>query len=95
MFQLLTNRPLVPAGADLRARRGDAGLSLATVAEQLGSWPTRISELERRLHDNAELAIGYQLWLDHHHPQPNTIPKPLDSTRSISAIDPRLAKAGI
>ena len=69
IYQLLTNPPQLPAGADLRRLRHEARLSLAAIAEQLGSWPTRISELERGLIHNAELATRYQLWLDQYYPQ--------------------------
>jgi transcriptional regulator with XRE-family HTH domain len=63
MFRLLTNPPVVPAGADLRAERLSAGVTLAVAAEALGTWPIRISELERGLVHDAELARRYQLWL--------------------------------
>lgn len=75
IYRLLTNPPQLPDGADLRRRRLDARLSLATVAQQLGSWPSRISQLERAVIHNAELATRYQLWLDHHHPQPKNHPQ--------------------
>lgn len=64
VFRLLVDPPPVPAGADLRARRNSAGITLDVVAEALGTWATRISELERGLKHNAELATRYQLWLD-------------------------------
>lgn len=63
IFRLLTDPPAVPVGAHLRALRLDAGIILATAAEALGTWPTRISQLERGLHHDAELARRYQLWL--------------------------------
>jgi transposase len=44
IFRLLTNPPTIPAGTDLRAQRTDAGLTLADVAEALGTWPTRVSD---------------------------------------------------
>jgi len=63
IYQLITNPPAVPSGADLRARRSAAGLTLANAAEQLGTWPTRISALERCLiHDN-DLAQRLAHWL--------------------------------
>jgi len=46
VFRLLTNPPAVPSGVDLRSARLDAGITLATAAEVLGTWPTRISEIE-------------------------------------------------
>lgn len=63
VFGLLTNPPAVPLGAELRSARLDAGITLATAAEVLGTWPTRLSELERGLKHDAELAGRYQLWL--------------------------------
>lgn len=66
IFRLLTNPPPVITGDDLRTERLDAGLTLATAAEALGTWPTRISQLERGLYHDAELARRYQHWL---HPE--------------------------
>ncbi len=63
IYGLLTDPPAVPNGADLRARRTAAGINLTVTAEALGSWPNRISELERGLNHNADLATRYQLWL--------------------------------
>lgn len=54
----------VPVGADLRAARLAAGISLQTVADALGSWPTRISELERALKFDTALARRYVHWLE-------------------------------
>jgi len=64
VFVLLTNPKPVIAGADLRTARNAAGISLATVADQLGTWATRISQLERGLRHDADLAARYQIWLD-------------------------------
>jgi transposase len=63
IFRLLTNPPAVVTGADLRAQRLNAGLTLAVAAEALGTWPIRLSELERGLAHDAQLAHHYQLWL--------------------------------
>jgi len=63
VFRLLTNPPAVPLGAELRSARVDAGITLAIAAEALGTWPIRISELERGLIHDAELARRYELWL--------------------------------
>ena len=63
IFRLITAPPAVPNGADLRARRTAAGLTLANAADHLGTWPIRISELERGLiHDN-DLAQRLAYWL--------------------------------
>jgi len=63
VFRLLTNPTTVPAGADLRTERLTAGITLAVAAEALGTWPIRLSELERGLTHDANLAHRYQLWL--------------------------------
>ena len=63
MFRLLTNPATIPLGADLRAARLNSGLTLAAAAEALGTWPMRLSEIERGLAHNAELARRYQTWL--------------------------------
>ena len=65
IYRLLTNPPAIPAGAALRQRRQQAGLPLRVIAEAISSWPTRISELERGLKYDADLATRYSLWLDH------------------------------
>lgn len=63
VYHLLTDPPAVPNGAELRSARNVAGISLATAAGALGTWATRISELERSISHDAELANRYQLWL--------------------------------
>ncbi len=63
IYHLITSPPAVPAGAELRERRHGAGLSLQVVADQLGTWPTRISDLERGRAHNAELARRYECFL--------------------------------
>ncbi len=65
IFQLLTNPREVPRGADLRAARLRDGLTLTDVAEALNTWPIRISEIERGVVHNADLARRYDLWLTH------------------------------
>jgi transposase len=63
MFRLLTKPPAVPLGSELRQARANARLTLADAAEALGTWPIRLSELERALVHDADLARRYQLWL--------------------------------
>ena len=63
MFRLLTRPATVPLGADLRAKRQRNGLTLTDAAQALDTWPTRLSEIERGLAHNAELARRYELWL--------------------------------
>ncbi|MCY4103012.1 MAG: IS110 family transposase [bacterium] len=63
IHQLLTNPPAVPRGAGLRHRRQQAGLTIHTTAAAIGANPSRVSELERGLHHNRDLANHYQNWL--------------------------------
>jgi transposase len=63
VYTLITSPPVVPSGASLRTTRTAARISLATAASRLGTWPTRISELERGLRHDADLARRYQQWL--------------------------------
>ncbi|MDQ3305776.1 MAG: hypothetical protein M3535_07310 [Actinomycetota bacterium] len=63
VFRLLTDPPPVLQGSDLRAARTKVGVSLAIVATALDSWPTRISELERGIRHDADLASRYETWL--------------------------------
>lgn len=64
VYRLITTPPTITPGAELRAARTAAGISLASVADALGTWPTRISQLERGLKHDTDLATRYQLWLD-------------------------------
>ncbi len=66
VYRHLVRPEPVPAGSDLRAVRLAARISLQTVADALGSWPTRISELERGLKHDTALARRYVAWLDEH-----------------------------
>lgn len=63
IYQLLTDPPLIPVGADLRATRLTAKLTLAIAAEALGAQDTRISLLERGLVHDTDLAARYHHWL--------------------------------
>lgn len=64
VYRHLVRPEPMPDGADLRARRQEAGVTLQTVADALGTWPTRISELERGLKFDTDLARRYAQWLD-------------------------------
>jgi transposase len=64
VYRHLVRPEPVLAGHDLRAARLAARISLQTVADALGSWPTRISELERGLKHDTALARRYDQWLD-------------------------------
>jgi transposase len=66
VYRYLVRPEPVPVGSDLRAARVAACLSLKTVADALGSWPTRISELERGLRHDTALAQHYNTWLAEH-----------------------------
>lgn len=70
IYRLLTNPPTVIDGPTLRRRRQNADLSLQVIANAINSWPTRISELERGLKHDADLATRYRLWLDLHTARP-------------------------
>jgi transposase len=63
VFRLLTNPAAVPLGAELRAARQRTGVTLAVAADALATWPIRLSQLERGLVHDAELAHRYELWL--------------------------------
>lgn len=63
IYQLLTNDIAPPDTSDLRPARTAAGITLETAAEQLDTWPARISELERGVKRNDELETRYRTWL--------------------------------
>jgi transposase len=63
IFLHLTKPAAIPIGADLRAARTAANISLQTVSTELGSWPIKISRLERGLDHNSDLARRYEAWL--------------------------------
>lgn len=63
IYWLIVNPPAVHRGADLRNTRNALGLSLAYVAPELDTWPTRISNLERGIDHNNDLANRYYHWL--------------------------------
>jgi transcriptional regulator with XRE-family HTH domain len=63
-YRHLVRPEAVPVGSDLRVARLSARISLQAVADALGSWPTRISELERGLTHDTALARRYVKWLD-------------------------------
>lgn len=60
---LLTDPPVVPNGTDLRTARQHEHIGLATAAAALDTWPTRVSELERGLTNNTDLANRCNTWL--------------------------------
>jgi len=50
----------VPGVDDLRPLRQAKNITLTAAANQLGVWPTTISELERRIRRNDDLAQTYR-----------------------------------
>ena len=63
VYQLLTNPPQTPNGAHLRCLRQNTQTSLAQAATAVHAHPTRISQLERGLYHNHQLATRYHQWL--------------------------------
>lgn len=64
VYGLLTNPQPVTDITDLRPARHAAGISLATAAAELGTQPSRISELERGTRRPRELEHRYRTWLN-------------------------------
>lgn len=63
IYRLLTHPHPVADRSQLRVIRSAAGLTLATAADALDTWPARISELERGIIRNDDLEHRYRLWL--------------------------------
>ena len=63
IHQLLTDPPAVPAGAHLRQRRHNAGITLQHAAAAINTQPSHISALERGTRHNLDLATRYHHWL--------------------------------
>lgn len=63
IYRLLTHPPTIPVGVELRTARLTANLTLANAAEALGTQQTRISNLERGLVHDTDLATRYYQWL--------------------------------
>jgi transposase len=63
VFAHLTHPQVVPVGSQLRVERNAAKISLTTVSSELGTYPLRISRLERGLDHDREFAERYQTWL--------------------------------
>lgn len=63
IFRLLTNPPTIPTGNELRTLRTAKGYTLTAAAKQLNSYPNRLSDLERDVTHNNQLAIKYHHWL--------------------------------
>ncbi len=66
VFWLLLHPAYEEVGPELRSARKSANISLQTVSDDLGVWPTKVSRIERGLdHDDEFIAI-YQVWLNEH-----------------------------
>lgn len=64
VYGLLTNPRPVADTTDLRPARLAARITLTTAATELGTHPSRISELERGTRRPLELERNYRAWLD-------------------------------
>jgi hypothetical protein len=63
IYRQSTNPQAAPNNTDLRQKRSDIGLTLASAAGWLGQWPSVLSRLERGLIRNDDLATSYRQWL--------------------------------
>ena len=72
IYHLLTNPPPTPNGAYLRCLRQNAQATLAHAAQALHTYPVRLSQLERTLHHDRQLATRYHQWLTALNPQQNS-----------------------
>ncbi len=66
IYHLLTNPPPTPDGNDLRCLRQNTPTTLAQAATALQTYPTRLSQLERGIRHNHQLATRYHQWLTTH-----------------------------
>ncbi|MFG3048633.1 transposase [Streptomyces sp. NPDC048241] len=64
MFRCLTTTVAVPDIADLRPLRQSRNITLTAAARHFGLWPTAISNLERGLRRDDDLAGAYRDWLN-------------------------------
>ena len=63
IFRYLVTPITVPGIEDLRPMRQAKNITLTAAANHLGVWPTAISELERGIRRNDDLANSYRTWL--------------------------------
>ena len=73
IYRLITDPPPTPNCARLRILRQQASITITQAAQQLGTRPARISELELGRNHNHQLATQYQRWLRTHQPAPPPI----------------------
>lgn len=63
IYRQITNPQPAPDNSDLRRTRTELGMTIATVAGELGQWVSIISRLERGQIRNDDLAANYRQWL--------------------------------
>jgi transposase len=63
VYHLIVHPKPVPRVDDLRPLRQAKGMTLQTVAEHFGTWPARISEIERGKTRDDDFAKTYRDWL--------------------------------
>ena len=68
IYDLITNPPTEPKRTQPPAAPTQTKLTPKTVAKQPGTWPNQISELERGLHHNTDLAVRYHHRITTHQP---------------------------
>ena len=73
IYHLLTNPPETPNGAHLRCLRKNALTTLTHAATALQTYPARLSQLERGIYHNHQLATRYHQWLTTLTPHQNSI----------------------
>lgn len=66
IYRVLQNPRPAPATNDLRPRRLALGLTQASAAQTMNTWPTAISRLERAKSRDHDLLHRYRHWLDAH-----------------------------
>ena len=67
IYRQITNSRPAPDISDLRRMRTELGMTITTVARELGQWVSIISRLERGHIRNDELAESYRQWLTGQH----------------------------
>ena len=65
IHHLLTNPPPTPNGTHLRTLRQKTQITLTHAAQAIQTHPTLLSQLERGVRHNHQLATRYQNWLTH------------------------------
>jgi transposase len=64
LFVLIVDPPTVPDGTVLRTVRQQHGLTMTTAAKALNVAPARLSEIERQVRFDSDLATRYENWLN-------------------------------